>query len=295
MPWQELILLATVFNALGMITLRVLAREKQTANASFVISAGCYVTIYAAMLLLLPWIGHVHTQAFREYWWRFVGGGFAFALTNVFIYKTLVYFDVAIANIVGTINAVFAVIGAAVFLGEDLSTTQFIGAAILLPAIAYGVLATHVTRKKSVRRSVKLGLMYALLAGLCYGVAMVNEKSLLGHMATASYIVFGVGCQLALITVSAILLQHNKLRLLLRPRVAGWSALSGALRGFGGACVILTEVKSNNLALASVISNFRLIVVILLGAWLLKEHQHLRQKFAAAAIAIAGLTVMFWK
>ncbi len=295
MNWQTLILLSTVFNAFGMITLRVLARDKRTTNANFAISAGAYIGIYTAILLLLPVLGRVQWHVFHDYWWRFIGGGLAFALTNAFVYKTLVYFDVAVANIAGTLNAVFAVAGSAIFLHEDLTPQQAVGALILLPAIAYGVIATHSTSKKSDRRSVKLGLFYTLLASICYGVAMVNEKSMLGHMSAASYAVFGVGGQFAMMWVTAAIWQPNQIRLLLRPRVAQWSLLTGALRGLGGICVILTEIKSNNMALAVVIANFRLIVVIFLGAWLLKEHKHVQQKLVAACGSIAGIAVMFWK
>jgi len=295
MSWQELILLGTIANALGAVSIRVLARDKQTAGAGFAMAAGYYVAIFVSRLLFLPLLGHVHTQVLGEYWWRFVGGGLAFALTNFFTYKTLVYFEVAVANIVGSVNVIFAVVGSAVFLGENLSSQQFVGAAVLLPAIAYGVLATHVVRKKSAQRSIKLGLSFALLAGVTFAVAMVNEKSLLGHMSVASYVVFGVAGQLVMAMLSAVLLQRPQLHLLLRSRVAGWNLLIGVLLGIGGLCFILTEVKSNNLALAAVISSCRLIVVVLLGAWLLKERQRLRQKLTAAAVAIVGLGLIFWK
>ena len=295
MGWQELILLGAVLNALGFIALRVLARDKHTANASLVISAGGYIPIYVSILLLLPWLGAVHMQALTTYWYRFALGGLAFALTNIFTYKTLVYFDAAIANIAGSVNALFTVMGAALFLGEDLSFKQVVGATILLLAIAYGVLATYVRKSKTHRQFAKLGVIYALMAGVCYAVAMVNEKSLLEKISIGSYVTFGVGWQLLVMVGMTLIVQRQQLYLLLKPRIAGWTALSGSLRGFGAACVIVTEVKSNNVALAVVISNFRLILVILLGAWLLHESQHLRQKLTAAAAAIAGLTVMFWK
>jgi drug/metabolite transporter (DMT)-like permease len=230
-----------------------------------------------------------------QYWWRFVIGGLAFALTNVCTYKTLVYFDAAIGSIVATVNAIFAVIGASIFLSEDLSLWQLAGALVLLFAVGYALLATHATRKKAVRRSLRLGTTYALLAGLCFAVAAVNEKSLLEQMSIGSYMVYGVGGQCLLAVLLGVAVQPKRLWLLAKPHVAGWSLLSGALRGFGGACFIVAEVRSNNVGLVSVIANFRLIIVILLGAWLLKEHQHLRQKFGAALASIAGMAIMFWK
>jgi drug/metabolite transporter (DMT)-like permease len=295
MSWQLLITLQTVLVGTSLVAQRVLARDKHTAEASFVIIAGVFVALYSAMLVVALSLGGIHTDVFGHYWWRFVGGGVAFAITNVCTYKTLVYFDVAVANIVGTLNAIFAVIGAALILSEDLTARQLLGGIVLLLAIAYGVLATHASSNKSVQRSARLGVMYALLAGISFAVAAVNEKSLLGHMPAATYMVYGVGWQCIMAIVLAVLLQPRKLYLLFRPRVAGWSLLSGLLRGFGGACFILAEVRSNNVGLVSVIANFRLIVAIFLGAWLLGERQYIRQKLAAAAVSIAGMGLMFWK
>lgn len=295
MSWQVAILLQTVLVAGSMVSLRVLARDKRTANASFAINAGLYVALYAGMLMVAVFMSNVHNAVLGQYWWRFVIGGLAFALTNVCTYKTLVYFDAAIGSIVATVNAIFAVIGASIFLSEDLSLWQLAGALVLLFAVGYALLATHATRKKAVRRSLRLGTTYALLAGLCFAVAAVNEKSLLEQMSIGSYMVYGVGGQCLLAVLLGVAVQPKRLWLLAKPHVAGWSLLSGALRGFGGACFIVAEVRSNNVGLVSVIANFRLIIVILLGAWLLKEHQHLRQKFGAALASIAGMAIMFWK
>jgi drug/metabolite transporter (DMT)-like permease len=295
MDWQIAIFLQTILVALSFICLRVLTRNKRYAGASFAVNAGLFVSQYVVMLALVPLFGHVNAAVVAEYWWRFMLGGLAFVLTNVCAYKTLVYFDVAIANIVATVNAIFAVIGAIVFLSENLSLQQVLGAIVLLLAIAYGLLATHATHKKSVRRSVWLGTMYAVLGGLCFAFAAVNEKSLLGRMSIGSYLVCGVGGQCLMAVLAAIALQPQNLKLLLKSHVATWSVLSGVFRGLGGTCFIVAEVKSNNVGLVSVLANFRLMIVILLGAWLLREHNHLRQKVAAATASIAGIAIMFWK
>ncbi len=295
MNWQAAIMLQTILTAGSVIVFRVLARDKQTANASFAVNAGMYVTLYISMLVVAVFLGRIHSAALGQYWWRFIAGGLAFTLTNVCTYKTLVYFDAAIASIVATVNALFTVVGASLFLSENLSMQQFVGAVVLLLGIGYGLLATHATRKKAVRRSLRLGITYALLAGISFAAAAVNEKSLLEHMSTGSYMVYGVGGQCIIAVLLGVILQPKYLRLFAKPRVVGWSLLGGALRGFGGACFIVAEVNSNNVGLVSVIMNFRLIVVIVLGAWLLKEHQHLRQKFEAALASIAGVAIMFWK
>ena len=158
MNWQLAILLQTVFIALSLISLRILARDRRVhQNLVSVIGSGVYASQYATMLVFIPFIGHIDSHVLFEYWWRFILGGTAFALFGVCIYKTLTYFDVAIANLVAAVNAVFAVIGAVLFLSEKLSAQQLIGAIILLLGVAYGLLATHATHKKSVRHKVFTG------------------------------------------------------------------------------------------------------------------------------------------
>ncbi len=295
MNWQTLILLQSFLVALSLICIRVLGRNKKMANASFVINAGLYVALYAAFLVLLPWFGRVNFNVVHDYWWRFLGGGLAFALTNVCTYKTVVYFDAAIATIIGSVNALFTIIGAALVLKENLSILQALGAVVLLSAITYGVLATRSTHGKSDLRSIKLGVLFALLAGLSFAVAAVNEKSLLGDMSTGSYALFGIGGQFLMSIAIALIIQPKKLYLLLKPKIAGWVLLSGFLRGLGGACFILAEIRSNNVGLVSIISNFKLIFVVLLGWWLLKERNNLSRKAISAAASIAGLAIMLWR
>lgn len=294
MHWQVLILLQSLLVAVSTIIIRILARDKKTAKASFVINAGLYLALYISILLLVPWLGHVNIHYAIKYWWRYLFGGLFFALTNVFTYKTLVYFDAAIASIVGTVNAMFTIIGAALVLNENLSKMQIVGSLILLGAISYGILATHSISQRLDRRRALLGVMYALLAGISFAIAAVNEKSLLSHMTIGTYGILGIGGQFLMSILTALIIQPRKIHILFSKRVFGWSMLGGVLRGVGGVCFMLAEVKSNNVALVSVISNFKLIIVVLLGWWLLNEREYLARKFYSAMLAISGLIVMFW-
>jgi drug/metabolite transporter (DMT)-like permease len=294
MSWQILIIAQTILTAASIICSRILARDKQTAKASFVINAGIFSVLYLTALLFTPWLGHVHAHSFSEYWWRFLISGFAISITNVFTYKTLVYFDAGVGSIVSTANSLFTIVGASLVLSEVLTRLQILGSIVLVVGIGYGVLSTRSNSKKTPRSGTKMGLIYALLAGVSYAIGIVNEKSLLGHMTVGSYVVFGIGAQLLMALITVIIIQPKQLHLLLKPRIFGWSALNGVFRGVGGVCFILSEVKSNNVALVSVISNFKLIIVILLSWWLLKERQYLARKFTSATASIIGLTMMFW-
>lgn len=295
MNWQSLVLWNALLVGVSIILMRRLAREPQNAQASFAVNALLYVGLYLSGLVFLPWLGHVRLAAFTDYYWRLIGGGLAFMCTNVATYKMLTYIDAAMGSILNTLNTLCTVILAALVLNEDLSPRQAIGGAVLLLAIIYGLLAFRAHQSKINRRHLWLALLYALLAGITYSVAIVNEKSLLGHMTAASYVVFGWGGQFAASLAAALVIQPTSFKLLRGASTLSMIILIGALRGVGGICFVLAQIRSNNVALVTVISSTRLLVVIVLGAIVLKERQKLLQKFISATSAIAGLGIMFWK
>ncbi len=295
MNWQTLVLANAFFIALSMIIMRFIGRNKSYAGASFIINAGSFIFLWLSGLALLPLLGSIDNHVLLNYIWRFVGGGILFALTNVATYKSLTYVDAATGTIFNTLNALFSVGMAALTLHEDLSVWQAGGAVILLAAIIYSTLALKAKNTKVSRRNLLYGLGFALIAGLLYGAAITNEKWLLEHMDSASYIVYGWGWQMLASVAAAILLQPRQLKLLKEAGLLRWLVALGIVKGVGGAAFVLSEIRSNNVALVTVIANFKIIIVVLLGAWLLKERQKLWQKTAGALTALIGLTVMFWR
>lgn len=294
MDWQGFVLINALFIALSMIIMRLLGRDKAYTGASFVINAGSFVVLWLSGVALLPLLGTVDGQMLHQYFWRFVGGGVLFALTNVATYKSLTYVDAATGTIFNTINTLFSVGMAALTLHEDLSVLQAGGAVVLMVAIIYSALTLRANDTKFSRRDLLRGLEFALLAALVYAVAITNEKWLLGQMNAASYVAYGWGWQVVASVVAALLLQPKKLKLLGQLSFAGWLAALGVVKGVAGIAFVLAEIRSNNVALVTVVNNFKIIIVVVLGAWLLKERRKLRQKAIGAVAALAGLTVMFW-
>jgi drug/metabolite transporter (DMT)-like permease len=294
MGWQVFISVQLVLVALATIVTRLLARDKRLANSGFAITAGWFVVLYTLGLLALPKIGHIDTSAFHHYGWRFIGGGIAFTLTNIFFFYMLKYLDAAIGTILGTISAIFTVFGAYIFLHENLTDAQIVGTCILIASVIYGSLATRHRKHRAVHINLAIGASYALIGALFYAVAAINEKSLLGHMTTGTYVLFGWGCQTLIAVTAVLLIQPKSLKSLLRPNVAGWTFVLGVLRAVSGYCFMLSLVKSNNVGLVTVISNFKLILIVLLGAWLLNERNKMAQKLIAAAGAMVALSLLFW-
>lgn len=279
--------------AIAIIITRLLAKRKKTASAGLAITAGWFVVLYACGLMFLPFFGDVHLVNLQHYFWRFALSGIAFAATNILMYKTLNYLDAAVGSILATVNTLFTVAGAALFLHEDLSKAQIVGSALLLTAIIYGTLATRHKPSKTVHKNLLIGGLFALASGLTLAVAAINQKSVLAHVSVGDYLAFGWGWEALAAVAAVLLIQPKSLKILLNRSVLGWTLILGVLRATSGLCFMLAQIRSNNVALVTVIANFRLIIIVILGYWLLKERQKITQKAVAASASIAALAIMF--
>ncbi len=296
MNWQILILGQAFLVALSMIVTRLLAKQNKTRSASLVVTAGWLAVLYVFGLGFLPWLEPIDCANFIEYFWRFALGGLAFGLAGIFTYKMLVHLDAAVGSILTTLNTLFTVVGAALLLNEDLNTVQLIGGVLLVLSVVYGLLASHHLHTKKVRfhRSALVGGAYALATALSFSVAVLNEKSLLGHVSTGDYVLFGWGWQVVVGLAIALAFQRKSFKLLMNSRILFWVVILGILRAFSGLFYMLAQVKSDNVALVTVVSNYRLIIVVVLGYWLLHERQKLRQRIIASVAATLSLTLLFW-
>lgn len=295
MNWHLLILIQAFLVALAMVITRHLARDKKTVNAGLAISAGWFVVLYICGLAFLPHFGNVHVHNFIHFGWQFAVVGSAFAMTSILTYKMLVYLDAAVGSLLSTISTLFTIIGAALFLHEDLTAIQAVGSGLLLISITYGILATRSKPTKAVHRNLVKGGAYAIAAAVFFAIAAITEKWLLGRVSVGDYLAFGWGWEAFAAVAAVLLLQPKSLKILLQAPVAGWTVILGLLRAISGLCFVLAQIRSNNVALVTVISNFRLIIVVALGFWLLKERQKIAQKLIATAASTASLAVIFWK
>lgn len=276
--------------------MRAIARRKKAANASFMIGAAQSSLIFAGTIPLLPLLGSVDFGDFKEYSWWFIGGGLAAALGNACIYKLFSYLDAGISSILSTTWVFFAIVFAALILDERLNSQQALGAAVLLGSIVYGTwIARHREIKKKNAQAWLLGLFFATLAGVLVGGGIVNEKYLLDNVNVSTFLFFAFAAQVCFSIFIAFLVQRKKVGILFDRAILKLNFYNAATRVASGLFIVLALVKSNNVALTTVSSNFRIILVVLLGAILLKEHQRLPQKLTAALVASVGLVIIFWE
>ncbi len=293
MTWQFLIILHT-FMAAGMtLTLRGLARIPQAAKLPFAANGLLFLILYPIGLAFIPVLGNLQLDAWSNYWPFLVFGGLAFAATNICTFKLLSYLDSTAGSIVGTVNVLFTIILAGAVLHENLTPQQILGAAILIPTIWYVLWLSRSAKKTDNRWA--MGLLFALLAGMAFAVSIVNEKYLLSKMPVSSYFLFGWGWQMFVAVGLALWLQPKGFKTLWQAKYQKWIIAAGIARALGGVTFVMAQVRSDNVSLMTVISNFRIVLIALFASWVLQERRFYLQKIGAAATAVLALTIIFWK
>jgi len=296
MNWQTLILLHALIGPFSILAMRAVAKQRSAAHWPFTVNAGMFSFAYLTGLALLPFMSPVNFSSLTQYWPWFIGGGICFALTNAFWYKVLAHLDAGISGILSTLGVLFTIVLAALVLHEDLSVSQAVGGFLLLAAICYILtVAKQPGAHRLHSKSWLLGLTFSIIGGVFFAIALVNEKFLLGKMPTSSYFLFGWGGQALMAYVTALIFERRHFGLLLRPKIGPLVAVGGITRGIAGYFFIMSQIKSNNVALVTVVANIKLILIVLFGAWLLNERQKLTEKLTAAFLALAGLSIIFWK
>lgn len=295
MSWQLLITLQTITVAVSTVSIRAITRQKKLSNSIFAINGIQSVIYFTGVLCLLPLIGSIEFGKINDYLVFLIGGGLLFAIGNACGFKVLSHLDAGFGSILSTLGTIFTIIFAGLFLNEELSLQQAVGSVILIGAISYGLLVARQHHKgKKNHRAWLIGFIFAAISGLFIGLALVNEKYLLGHMGTSTVMFYVIGVQMIGSLVLGAALEPRGYLLIKNKTIMGLNIIGGGLRSVSAVLFILALVKSNNVAVVGVIENFRLVIIILLAALILKERDRLKQKFLAACGAICGLVIIFW-
>jgi drug/metabolite transporter (DMT)-like permease len=296
MSWQVLILLHAFIAAFQTLQSRAIARIPKARHAALAVNAAAFSALFVVGVIIILFSGPINWSEARDYWHVLFLAAICFAFASTYMYRSLVYMESAVVSVVTTITALFTLILAGIVFGERLSTIQLLGSLLLLPCIWY-VLSLAIREKQGVNIHSKAwlkGLSFALLASFFFACGFVLEKYAINHVTFSTYIGVGWGFQVLIAWVLVLTLRRHTLKVLKDPSVSTMSLRLGVIRAAAGALFLLALVKSNNVTLMSVISNFRIIVVAVLAGVLLKERDHYQQKMAAAALSFVALAIIFY-
>lgn len=298
MSWQALVLLHAFFSAFQALQFRAIARAKAARHSALAVNAVAYVALYVSGLLILPLIGGVHLEDFTSSWRMYVAASALFVMALYFMYKAMVHLESATASVLGTSSALFVVILANFFFDEQLTNTQILGIAILIPCLWY-VLSLAKKRHslldfRQVDASWVKGFVFMMSSSFFLALAHILEKEILASSSLGSYVAFGWFLQLLFAWMLYFAFGQHAKKIFKSRKVVRSALQLGVLRAATGFFFVTALIKSDSVSLVTIVANFRIIIVAVLAGWVLGERKFYYQKLAAAAVSVIALSIIFW-
>lgn len=214
-------------------------------------------------------------------------GGVLFTFSNYFAFRANSHIDAAQFSIIGNLRVVTTISVSSLVLGETLTGGQFMGVALLLGA------AVYIASLKFNRKTFRLDryTLMAVLSALLLGLAISNEKFLLGKMSFATYLIVGWGFQTLMMSLFAVNHMHRAVTMIKSRefRVVLWL---GAFRTIAGFTLVYALVDSDNSSLVSGFTAYKTALVVVGSYLVLKETDHIRTQVAGTVLATIGLMLL---
>lgn len=198
---------------------------------------------------------------------------------------------VAPRQTIGCLSIVTAIILGWTILGESLTATQLSGALLLLAAAVLAIWAP--TRHMGAdAKKVHLGsVLIAVVAAVTFGIGLVAEKAIAGHMEIGGIFLVGWTTQ----TIAMILLaakdMNRKAIKNFRSYDFRWSILMGVLSGFTGVFYVFAIVRSDNISLVTAITAISFPLTILAAYVILHEREHRLIMWLSIVLGFFGIII----
>lgn len=189
----------------------------------------------------------------------------------------------SISLILGTVSVVFSSAFGIIFLQDSFTVAKIVGVALIM----FAILFVNFNRAE---RFNKYNL-FALLGGVCFGVAYTIDKSIVVTLSPYMYLAlmcFSVAF-VSLVFGGRVIVKESKM-MVARNFVPIMSA--GLFCSAFNLFTFFSYRNGANVGIADAMNNSSIFIVILLEILLLKDRSNLVRKLVAACVAIAGIVVI---
>lgn len=202
----------------------------------------------------------------------------------LFIFKSLKLIDVSEFIIILSLRPLFTIITSSLFLNEGLNIKQFIG----VIAILIGV--TFVSLHKS-KIGFGKGELYALLAAACLGFANTNDRYVLLSFSLLPYIllsavlpaIFLTAINIKKLPLIKLFFEFNVLKKMLIMSIFQFASTISLLKAF--------QIGNNSSQISS-LTEINVVLTVLIGIVLLREHDNIYRKLLGSGISVFGLFLL---
>jgi len=283
MHWLTLTAIGTILLAIGPLIQRVLSKPK---NSDPIVFASFYQITTGTTVAIIGLITHQLTLGnIRPVLPNFILAMLLFSFGNIFIFKALKVIEASKFTIIYSSRGLFTITASSLLLHETLSSTQAIGALLIFLAI----IVIHLKSFSQFIFSKKE--LPALLAAVCFGLTMTNDRYLLSSLPVYFY------GAVAWIFPGLIIATAYPQRIKTLPKILTRKVLLQlTLLSFTFALATIAfyqalKLTPNSSQLVS-ISLTSVILTVILAYIFLKERQMALQKLIAAVLSFMGLLLL---
>lgn len=215
--------------------------------------------------------------------WKLVLVSFVYFAGGTFFYTSYKGNSPSISLIFGTISVVISSILGTLFLHDRYTRAMVIGVVMILSAIIF----LNYNRKEKLNKY----NLYAILGGMCFGVAFTLDKSMTTTISPFMYLgLMCLGVAIVSVVTSIQLIRKDLSKMSPRNFIP---MISSSI--FGSSFNLFTFFAYRtgaNVGTADAINNTTVFLVILLEIFLLKDKENLFKKVLAATIATLGVILI---
>lgn len=279
MPWQLLILISVFFYSAATIVQRLLLKESNSRPIAYSLVFEVMVSVMLGVAGLIQ--GRLAWPDFSVIGLNFLIMTVLYAAANVFLFTALKSVEVSKFTILFSVRGFITVIASTLFLSEGLNSLQLLGAFAIFVAIA-------LVNFKSNQLQLSKFDVWALLAGVCFGLANTNDRMLLNHMDVYTFTTIGFLTP-ALLIAAIYPKEVPHVRLFLQPTLLKKMVIFAALYALSSVTFFMALQTTDNSSQVATVNLTSVVLIVLLGIVFLKEKTDIAKKMVAAVLSFIGL------
>lgn len=247
---------------------------------------GIIANFYAAIVaLILVFFENISYSTDIKSFLKLIVAAFFYAIGTYTYYTALKLIPVSQFTLFTRSSVLITLIGGVIFFKETLTGLQIIGVFLILTAI----LLLSINKGKIVLNK---GSVLALSTALFFAIATMIDRSVIEQFSSSFYLVlsYSITTLFLLIPLPLYLKKSKQFPSL---KTNGLLFITSSLFAIAGFTTYQAYQLGGPVSLVQLLSQFRIVIVIVYGLTVLKEKEHLTQKIIAMILMIIGTYLLY--
>jgi drug/metabolite transporter (DMT)-like permease len=281
MSWQLFLIISISAEVAGRLLQRIVLKDDKSDPVAYSVVVQLITGVLVGAFALVQGFSIPNLS---EIWPHLLAMPVLWGLSNLFIYKSLKSTEASVFVILFSTRAVWQILAAIIFLNEVFTLYQVFGTVLILGSVL-------LVSSRNAKFSFKKGEVFAVLAAIFFGAAMINDAFVIRSFDVASYLTFGF-----FLPALLIWLIHPKKTseiISVARNTSLWkTVLLAAFFGISALTTLLAYKIGSNAAQIGALSQVTTILTVFAAIFLLSERKSLILKIIAGVISVLGVLLI---